>query len=205
MSIVLVHPRKVIWSMRDFLNQASPLMYTEMTFPEHQETLTTEELLKSITFTKLPRRVRLVKDTQFFAKNMFENTGEDVPSDFIIGYDSSFKCNEKNDEFVEDFILRCPIASEFAHITLSLLHELGHHVTYKEERDNYDRDFIISFIGGLAKEEGIPVEQFNREIYFRLPDEMDATNWAISWLQNEENRKIAKAFEERFFACFKDA
>ena len=38
--------------------------------------------------------------------------------------------------------------------------------------------------------------------YFQMPDETAATEWAIKWLSNPENRKIAKAFEKKFFACF---
>ena len=38
--------------------------------------------------------------------------------------------------------------------------------------------------------------------YFTLPDETAATEWAINWLSDAENRKKAKAFEKKFFACF---
>jgi O-antigen/teichoic acid export membrane protein len=40
-------------------------------------------------------------------------------------------------------------------------------------------------------------------MYFLLPDEMSATDWAVEWLQDAEHRRIAKAFEKKFFACFK--
>lgn len=40
------------------------------------------------------------------------------------------------------------------------------------------------------------------EEYYFLPDERAATEWAIEWLKNSENRKIAKKFEKEFFECF---
>ena len=39
--------------------------------------------------------------------------------------------------------------------------------------------------------------------YFKLPDEKAATDWAIEWLSHPENRRKAKEFEKKFFACFK--
>ena len=35
--------------------------------------------------------------------------------------------------------------------------------------------------------------------HFKLPCEMVATDWAITWLQDPTNRKVAKAFEKDFF------
>ena len=40
-------------------------------------------------------------------------------------------------------------------------------------------------------------------MYFLLPDEVVATKWAIDWLENAENRKLAKAFEKEFFKYYK--
>jgi hypothetical protein len=93
----------------------------------------------------------------------------------------------KNDEgdklFRIDFIQRCPLARGFANVTLSILHEIGHHFN----RESYlmtDSDQYDASVGYW---------------HFMLPCEMDATDWAIEWLQDPTNRKVAKAFEREFF------
>jgi hypothetical protein len=78
-------------------------------------------------------------------------------------------------------------------VTLALLHELGH--LSVEFNEDYDRELA------LAEIKSLPREEINFA-YFRLPDETAATDWAIEWLQIAENRKLAKAFEKKFFACF---
>lgn len=90
--------------------------------------------------------------------------------------------NEVEDKiFRADFIKRCPMAQGFANVTLSILHELGHH---------FNREVVIcanKLVGD------------NMEEHLKLPHEVIATNWAINWLQNKENRKTVKKFEKNFF------
>lgn len=93
----------------------------------------------------------------------------------------------KNDEddklFRLDFIARCPLGKGFANITLSILHEIGHH---------FNRESFIT----------TDSEQYDASTgywHFMLPCEMDATDWAIEWLQDSQHRKIAKQFEKDFF------
>ena len=92
--------------------------------------------------------------------------------------------NDENDKlFRLDFVLRCPCARGFANVTLSILHEIGHHFN----RESY---FMTDS------------EQYDASVgywHFMLPCEMDATDWAIEWLQDPTNRKVAKAFEREFF------
>ena len=86
-------------------------------------------------------------------------------------------------DFRNDFISRCPLARGFAHVTLSILHELGHH---------YNREPFME----------MDLDEYNRAeglAHFKLPCEMIATDWAIAWLQSPYNRKVAKAFERDFF------
>ena len=99
--------------------------------------------------------------------------------------------------FRQDFINRCPFARGFADVTLSVLHEIGHRMTDDLIPKDYDRERaeINCFLAAESLKEA-------NKYYFALPDETLATNWAINWLQNPENRKIAKAFEKKFFACF---
>ena len=90
--------------------------------------------------------------------------------------------NEIEDKmFRADFVKRCPMAQGFANVTLSILHELGHH---------FNRETVIcadKLVGDNMKE------------HLTLPHEVIATDWAINWLQNKENRKTVKKFEKIFF------
>lgn len=107
----------------------------------------------------------------------------------------------KNDEagkyFRQDFTNRCPLAKGFSDVTISVLHEIGHRMTEDLIPADYNREKAEILCGIFAES----LEEANKN-YFKLPDETLATNWAIEWLQNPENRKIAKAFEKKFFACF---
>ena len=87
--------------------------------------------------------------------------------------------------FRADFVDRCPMAQGFANITLSLLHECGHWATRS----------VLSgwvYIRQCEKAE-------NMYDYLNIPYEHLATDWAIAWLQNPDNRRLAKFFERLFF------
>ena len=89
--------------------------------------------------------------------------------------------NDEGDKaFRKDFIERCPMARGFANVTLSILHEIGHH---------FNRE---AYIFSDANED-------DYESHFALPYEIVATDWAIEWLQDSEHRKQAKAFERIYF------
>lgn len=85
--------------------------------------------------------------------------------------------------FRNDFIRRCPLARGFAHVTLSILHEIGHH---------FNREIYI--FSDIVENEDETTEE-----HIKLPYEIVATDWAINWLQNPTNRKIAKQFEKEYF------
>lgn len=88
--------------------------------------------------------------------------------------------DEEDKAFRKDFIKRCPMARGFANVTLSILHEIGHH---------FNREIYI-------------FSNINEDLYeshFALPYEIVATDWAIEWLQDPEHRKQAKAFERLYF------
>lgn len=111
------------------------------------------------------------------------------------------KANYKNDFggkcFRKDFVNRCPMAKGFSDVVISLLHEIGHTMTKDALPKNYNRE--------LEERKARINAQNEYEIhtnYFAMKDEMLATNWAIMWLCIPENRKLAKAFEKKFFACF---
>ena len=87
-----------------------------------------------------------------------------------------------------------PALRGFATITLTLLHEIGHVMT---------ADAVKEYSNEQREKDIAAIEQSEEwEEYYFLPDERAATEWAIEWLKNSENRKIAKKFEKEFFECF---
>lgn len=96
-----------------------------------------------------------------------------IPSD-------PMKVDDGDKLFRVDFIKRCPIGANFADITLSILHELGHHFNRQAWIDQ-DLDEYEAATG---------------QAHFDLPCERVATDWAIKWLQTPSHQKIAKKFEK---------
>ena len=93
--------------------------------------------------------------------------------------------NDPQDKlFRKDFVARCPLGRGFANVTISLLHEVGHWYTrFEVDWDEYFEE--CEYVSGTE--------------YFNLYAERIATDWAIHWLQDPANRKMAKAFEVNYF------
>lgn len=87
--------------------------------------------------------------------------------------------------FRSNFVERCSLARGFANITLTLLHECGHWMT----RSNLN---IIEY-------DKMRDKAYTMQMYMAIPWEMLATQWAICWLHDPCNRRIAKKFEEAYF------
>ena len=97
-----------------------------------------------------------------------------------LGIPVNLKANDEIDKaFRRNFVRRCPLARGFSNATISILHELGHYFTWYDFLEIEEEDEFTC--------------------HFDLPSEVAATDWAIEWLQNPENRKVAKAFEKEFF------
>lgn len=197
----LIHPRKVMWAMRDFLNEASDLTYEAIVFPSQNECNENNwdfwEMFKHSTTEYLPRECKM-KNHSGTEKGFcaFDCYSEDL-NYFEIGYNIEQLFSKGNSQFRQHFTNICPMAKGFADITITLLHELGHFSVKEKSLGSYDRMAEIQFLRKV-----MPKELINYA-YFMLPDEMAATLWAVEWLKNAENRKLAKAFEKKFFACFK--
>ena len=95
-----------------------------------------------------------------------------------------YELNELDIMFRDNFISRCPLAIDFADVTLSILHEIGHHF-HREE-------YIFMNLKKYNSAYGLD--------HLNLECEIVATNWAIEWLQDPEHRKMAKQFEREFFS-----
>ena len=88
---------------------------------------------------------------------------------------------------------RAPYMKGFSQVVRVLLHEFGHHMTYTTIIALYGEDEITR----LYQE-----AKGSNEKYLHVPTEWVATQWAINWLADAENRKIAREFERKFWACF---
>lgn len=96
---------------------------------------------------------------------------------------------------------RVPMLKQFANITLTLLHELGHLETSDEVRKTFsfkDRHLLWETIDLLYNDD---IEKNYK--YFAMPDEASATMWGINWLADTNHQIIVKEFEKNFMACFK--
>ena len=93
-------------------------------------------------------------------------------------------------EFRKDFTQRYSVAKGFADVTLTILHECGHWKT----QDQID---IWNYGKKVARCK-------NNKDYFLMKEERIATDWAIQWLYEPENRKLAKEFERKYFGYGND-
>ena len=67
--------------------------------------------------------------------------------------------------------------------------------------DVYDRVKAMEEIGKKVSRKEMTLAEANNK-YFDFFDEACATEWAMMWLSDPNNRKIAKHFEKKFFALF---
>ena len=82
------------------------------------------------------------------------------------------------DLFSKNFIEHCAIATNYSVYLLSLLHEIGHSETV--DYFDYDDDTNLRQICNMLEpKEAAP-------LYFALPMENDATDWAIDFLQKNQ-------------------
>ena len=112
---------------------------------------------------------------------------------------ADFKHDKGGKLFRKDFVQRCARAKGFSDVTISVLHEVGHTMTNQFLPKDYDRKTEFEKLKSNLQ------AKTNKEItlaYFQMQDEVMATNWAIDWLNDAQNRKTAKRFEKKFWACF---
>lgn len=192
-----MNERKLNYIMKDFITKAAVLTMEDEAFTEE---VTLEKFIEYIdNHIKLPTKTVEVIRTPILRKGscFCAVSVEDVDLTYEIRYNlEELKCGGSK-QFRKHFVAHCPKAQGFANITLTLLHELGHHANAETNYGDYDRQTELEFI-----ETVVPKEYVNF-MYFLLPDEVAATQWAIEWLENAENRKLAKAFEKEFFKYYK--
>ena len=190
----LLKPRKVIWVMRDFINEIHGLTYINVSLPYIKDESLDEwfERFSNAVEEEIPSQVKMTYREDGFAVCIAEK--DDPEFHFFYNLDELYSRGHK--QFAQDFFARCPMGRGFASITITILHEIGH-MNAQQNFEGYNR---IEAIKELKN--NFPRETINFE-YFKLPDEKAATDWAIEWLSHPENRRKAKEFEKKFFACFK--
>ena len=190
----LLKPRKVICVIRDFINEIHGLTYTDVSLPYIKGESLDEwfERFSNAVEEEIPSQVKMTYREDGFAVCISEK--DDPEFHFFYNLDALYSRGHK--QFAQDFFARCPMGRGFASITITILHEIGH-MNAQQDFEGYSR---IEAIRELKN--NFPRETINFE-YFKLPDEKAATDWAIEWLSHPENRRKAKEFEKKFFACFK--
>ena len=117
----------------------------------------------------------------------------------LVDYDQHKKDKIAFREFNRNVKMRSEAAKGFSDLTLTLLHELGHNETIDDLPQDYDREKAYKMLLKCAKDD----RRVMNLMYFSLPDEYAATEWAIDWLSDEDNRKRAKKFEKDFFKAWR--
>ena len=90
----------------------------------------------------------------------------------------SLDTNEKEDEMFYNFVRKTFDFNDFDIFVLSILHEIGHIMTY-EPNTLHERDMMYLILQ-MAYENGKSLQDYN-EAYFNLPAEKLATEWAVSY------------------------
>ena len=190
----LLKPRKVVWVMRDFINEIHGLTYTDVSLPYIKGESLDEwfERFSNAVEEEIPSQVKMTYREDGFAVCISEK--DDPEFHFFYNLDELYSRGHK--QFAQDFFARCPMGRGFASITITILHEIGH-MNAQQDFEGYSRIEAIRELKNNFSRETINFE------YFKLPDEKAATDWAIEWLSHPENRQKAKEFEKKFFACFK--
>lgn len=192
MKRTLIHPRKVVWTMRDFINEISDLVDPNTYYHLPPDVDFWSEINWDAYIVPSPKR-----ECKMFKSDGFQTCFDEDTEYIKIGYN----LGQNMTRFRNNFVNRCPMARGFASVTLALLHELGHQYVEDDVSEvcpEYDRQEALD-IGRMMCS---CLEEWDDWYMNVMVDETMATDWAINWLNDSEHRKIAKAFEKKFFACF---
>ena len=174
------HPRKIQRLMEQFLEDASTLTY----FDDDLE-------------MEVKRQVQIRKCKSGFCTD----TDPEDESIVAIFYDFTDLDQTKTSPHVFNQEVRAsaPFTKGIADVTIALLHELGHNVVLSDLPSDYHRptelyNIIVASRGNFA---------LRCQMYVHMEDEWAATQWAIDWLSDPENRRKARAFERAFFKAWR--
>lgn len=198
------HPRKVYRIMQDFLNENVELFQeheyitNSAPFPDNAEDMM-EWLENSETIIENER--------VFFHVHKGKNSCawvDDKNGKIEINLTSMTNPNEV--AVYQNACSRSATLKGFSMVTFTLLHEAGHHMVAEEMEDIEDTiekpDDVIGYAFAHANnwKEFYDVLQ---SFHYNKPHEQAATNWAIKFLSDPNNRKKTKAFEKAFFKAWR--
>lgn len=93
---------------------------------------------------------------------------------------------DEEDNLFLDFVKELNSKCNYNAFILGILHEIGHIMTYDEELDN-DRDEQYALMQVAHKLGLYDTNKLNKE-YFKIPLELNATQWGIDFAMN--NKKL---------------
>ena len=117
-----------------------------------------------------------------------------INPDYRVKYSNQFECdpieeiiyiNFKHAEDANNLFSRFCIeeyGKSYNAVLISLLHEIGHIETFDDDLDE-ERGNRYALLQVLWELSDIDRETLHFE-YFRLPSEIDATNWAVDFIEN---------------------
>jgi hypothetical protein len=103
----------------------------------------------------------------------------------------------------ENAISRCKTLKGFSTFIFTLLHEVGHIATQyedfadKEYTDKEKKEITLECFE--TSNNWMEFERKFQSYHYMQPSEIAATDWAIEFVKNPNNRKILKNFEREFF------
>lgn len=203
------HPRKIYTLMNKFINEKVSVPRTFSVLPSG---ITVEEFCDRVE-TGLPTFEEVESDLIFHIKKGFSCAAWDVDDLEAVECEVTVNFPQLmgNGLFAvrENAISRCPALRGFSKLILVLLHEVGHFATAEEAEEIKDDDPTCEETEAqydYAKNNSNNNKDFHRifqAYHYNRPHEKLATDWAINWLSDPENRKAAKAFEKAFFKAWR--
>lgn len=116
-------------------------------------------------------------------KISFVNTFEvDIPEEHIY---ATFLRNPELDKIYLDF-LENEFGEKFNMFLMSLLHEIGHIMTYDDDL-NDARDIFYGMLKLNFDEDKSDITEYNN-LYFKIPMEYEATYWGVQYYRNNREK-----------------
>lgn len=201
------HPRKIFKIINDFINENIYLERMVQGFPAG---ITVDELLERIDNNDFETiKERAIFRVKKGERNAAYNSQDPEEIDCLITLNISDIGDYGSGAVYYYAMQNYSGLRGFSRITFVLLHEVGHFMTGLEEEAGIDDRMTEKEHNALvarAFKESTNWKEFHR--IFQLGHisesaEKLATNWALDFLRNAENRKKVKAFEREFFKAWR--
>lgn len=198
------HPRKVYRIMQDFLNenvelfQEQEYITNDAPLPDNIEDIM-EWFENGYTITENERVFFHVHKGDRSCAYVGEKNGR-------IDINLTTMANADEVAIYQNACSRSATLKGFSMVTFTLLHEAGHHMVAEEMEDVEDEIETPDNLIGYAFAHANNWKEFHdviQSFHYNKPHEQAATNWAIKFLSDPNNRKKTKAFEKAFFKAWR--